>query len=504
MTTTVQTAHGPVSGVQKGAVCVYRGIPYARPPVGDLRFRPPKPPEPWIEVRDASAFGPIAMQSPSPLESMFGGKRPATSEDCLSVNVWTPGPGDGRADRPVMVWIHGGAFVTGSGSTPWYDGMSFAERHDCVVVTLNYRLGAFGFLHLADLGGEAYASSGNVGLLDQAAALAWVRDNIAAFGGDPSNVTVFGESAGAMSIGTLLAMPAARGLFRRAIPQSGAASNVHSRDRATEVARLLLEELELSESEVGRLADVPAEDLLAAQDRVAASFGAGGGLAFQPVVDGTAVPVPPLEALAAGSASGIDLLTGTNLDEMRLFTTLDPRLADIDDAGLLARCDEIFGAGAGEAAVAAYRGNRSSAGAGEVWSAVLSDRVFRVPAVRMAERHRHDGGATYLYLFTWATPAFGGMLGACHALEIPFVFNALDAPGASMFTGEVTDEARALALAMHDAWAAFARTGDPNHPGLPPWAQYDDADRPTMVLGAEPHLQHDPAGDELRLWAEVH
>lgn len=501
MSTTVETASGPVAGAREGDLVVFRGIPYARRPVGELRFRPPQPPEPWTEVRQAVAPGPIAVQSPSPLESMFGGARPATGEDCLFVNVWTPGTGDGVA-RPVLVWVHGGAFVTGSGSTPWYDGTSFATRHDCVVVTLNYRLGAFGFLHLADLGGEAYASSGNVGLLDQAAALGWVRDNIAAFGGDPSNVTVFGESAGAMSIGTLLAMPAAEGLFRRAIPQSGAASNVHDRDRASAVAQGVLDELGLSS--VDGLLDVPAGALLAAQDRVAVKFGSTGKLAFQPVVDGTALPRSPLDALAAGSAAGVDLLTGTNLDEMRLFTTLDPRMAAIDDATLLARCDELFGAGAGEAAIAAYRAARSSAGAGEIWSAVLSDRVFRVPAVRMAERHRHQGGSTYLYLFTWATPAFGGVLGSCHALEIPFVFNALDAPGVRMFTGPVDDEARTLALAIHDAWAAFARTGDPNHPGLPEWPQYHDDDRPTMVLGPpSPHVQPDPAGDELRLWAEV-
>ena len=495
--TTVETTAGRLVGRREGDLSLFRGIPYAEPPVGPRRFRPPAPVTPWTGDRDATAFGAIAEQSPSPLEAMFGGRRPATSEDCLTLNVWTPGgPDDGR--RPVLVWVHGGAFLTGSGSTPWYDGTSFATRHDCVVVTLNYRLGAFGFLHLADLAGEGYASSGNVGLLDQAAALGWVRDNIAAFGGDPGNVTVFGESAGAMSIGALLGMPAAAGLFRRAIPQSGAASNVLDRDAATATTGRVLDALGLGPGDAARLDDVPAADLLAAQDAVARRTGAG-RLAFQPVVDGTALPVPPLDALAPG----IDLLTGTNLDEMRLFTTLDPSLAAIDDAGLVARCDEIFGAGAGEAAVAAYRDARAGASAGDVWSAVLSDRVFRVPAVRLAERHRNQGASTYLYLFTWATPAFGGVLGACHALEIPFVFNALDAPGVSMFTGPVTDEARTLALAVHDAWAAFARTGDPNHAGLPNWPQYDDAERPTMVLGREPHVQTDPAGHELRLWAEL-
>ena len=502
MSTTVETAGGRVAGKEKGGAHQFRGIPYAAPPVGPLRFRPPQPAEAWTDVRDGTRFGSIAMQASSPLESMLGGSRTAMSEDCLTLNVVTPAA-DGSGARPVLVWIHGGAFLTGSGSTPWYDGTSFATRHDCVVVTVNYRLGAFGFLHLADLGGERYASSGNAAILDQVAALEWVRDNIAAFGGDPGNVTVFGESAGAMSVGTLLGLPAAAGLFRRAIPQSGAASNVVDRDRATATARKVLAELGLDEGSVDQLADIPAESLLAAQTKVVEGA-AGGPLAFQPVVDGTALPQSPLDAIAAGSAASIDVLTGTNLDEMRLFTTMDPATARIDDATLLAQCDEIFGAGAGEAAVGIYRAARSDAPVADVWNAVLSDRVFRVPAVRMAERHRACGaGATYMYLFTWATPAFGGVLGACHALEIPFVFNVLDGPGVAMFTGPVGDDMRTLALAMHDAWAAFARSGDPNHPGLPAWPVYEEAERPTMVLGASPHVQADPAGQELRLWAEL-
>src|SRR3712207_215533 len=270
MASTVMTAVGEVAGELGDGVHVFRGIPYARPPVGELRFRPPQPPEPWAGARPATAFGSIAMQSPSPLENLFGAaERPSMSEDCLYLNIWTPGLDGAR--RPVMVWIHGGAFVTGSGSTPWYDGTRFAARGDVVVVTLNYRLGAFGFLHLADLIGESFVGSGNAGILDQAAALAWVRDNIAAFGGDPENVTIFGESAGAMSVGTLLALPAARGLFQRAILQSGAASNAMSRERANEVAGRLLEALGIPREKSETIRDVPARDLLAAQGRVYAS-----------------------------------------------------------------------------------------------------------------------------------------------------------------------------------------------------------------------------------------
>ncbi|MGH2586914.1 MAG: carboxylesterase/lipase family protein, partial [Dehalococcoidia bacterium] len=243
MAPVVRTPYGQVAGEQRDGVTVFRGIPYARAPLGELRFRAPQPPEPWSDVRDATRFGPIAMQNPSPMDTIFGAvQRPAMSEDCLSLNVWTPGLDDGR--RPVMVWIHGGAFVGGSGSTPWYDGTAFASRGDVVVVTLNYRLGALGFLHLADLGGDAFAGSGNVGILDQVAALRWVRESIAAFGGDPENVTVFGQSAGARSIATMMSMPNPRGLFDKAILQSGPALALPA-THANRVMESILEHLAL-------------------------------------------------------------------------------------------------------------------------------------------------------------------------------------------------------------------------------------------------------------------
>ncbi len=496
----VETAYGRVEGSASEGVAVFKGIPYARPPVGPLRFRPPQPPEPWTGVRDATRFPSIACQNPSPLESMFGATNPPMGEDCLALNVWTPAPDD--AGRPVMVWIHGGAFVTGSGSTPWYDGSSFAARGDVVCVTVNYRLGALGFLHLADLGGEAYASSGNCGLLDQAAALAWVRDNIAAFGGDAGNVTIFGESAGAMSVSSLLALPAAKGLFHRALPQSGAASHVSDRDRATGFAVQVLDALGLGRDDLDRLRSLPVEDLLGAQQRVALSAGPS-RLPFQPVVDGTSMPEEPLAAVAAGSATGVDLLIGTNLDEMRLFSALDPRLSSMDEAAVMAAADELFGSGAGPGAFEAYRAGRADHSVADVWSAVLSDSIFRIPAVRLAERQAAQDANVYMYLFTWATPAFGGSLGSCHALEIPFVFNTLDAPGASMFTGPTTEDMRQLATAIHDGWTSFARTGDPNHAGLPDWPTYDPPRRTTMVLAQTCSLEDDPAAAELAVWEGV-
>ena len=495
-----ETTSGRVEGLVKHGVAVFRGIPYAAPTGGANRYRPPAPPEPWTGVREATRFAPIAPQNPSPLETMLGAGTIEMGEECLALNVWTPACDGAR--RPVMVWIHGGAFVNGSGSTPWYDGTSFAARGDLVCVTINYRLGALGFLHLADLGGEEFASTGNLGLLDQVAALRWVRDNIEAFGGDPGNVTVFGESAGAMSVGALLGMPSARGLFRRAIPQSGAANHVSGRDAATGVALDLLGALGLDRTELGRLREIPVESILAAQAKVGGDRRSVRHLPHQPVVDGTALPESPLDAVTAGSASGVDLLLGTNVDEMRLFTALDPALGAIDEPALLTRADELFGAGAGARAVESYRGSRPGCGAADVWTAVLSDLVFRVPAVRLAERQSAHA-PVHLYLFSWATPAFGGALGSCHALEIPFVFNALDAPGVSTFTGAPTPGARELAERMHDTWTAFARTGDPNGAGLPDWPAFTPDRRATMVLAERCAVEEDPAAAELAHWADV-
>jgi len=499
----VQTRSGRVQGEESGGIHVFKGIPYARPPVGELRFRPPQPDEPWQGVREATAFGSIAMQNPSPLESLFGAApKPAMGEDCLHLNVWTPGLDGAR--RPVMVWIHGGAFVTGSGSTPWYDGTTFATRGDVVLVTINYRLGAFGFLHLADAAGDSFAGSGNAGILDQAAALAWVRDNIAAFGGDPANVTIFGESAGAMSVGTLLGLPAATGLFRRAALQSGAASTVQTRERANEVAAAMLEALGIPAEDAERIRDVPAEELLAAQAKVSLAMAGAGGLPFQPVHDGDALPRRPLDAVAEGSAAGISVLAGTTQDEARLFTSFDPNATPKDEAELLARCVGLIGSEErSRAAVEAYRRARPEGSLGDVWSAIMTDQIFRLPAARLLDAQSRQTDQTWMYLFTWATPAFGGTLGSCHALEIPFVFNNLDKPGASAFTGAATPEMQQLAETMQDAWIAFARTGDPNHPGLPRWERYEPGRRATMVFNASCAAAEGAGCEQLALWEEV-
>jgi para-nitrobenzyl esterase len=330
-----------------------------------------------------------------------------------------------------------------------------------------------------------------------------VRDSIEAFGGDPGNVTVFGESAGGMSVGTLLALPAAQGLFHRAIPQSGAGHNATSAEKAAGIAAAVLDELGTGRHSVAELQSVPAEQLLAAQDAVSARMmAAGDGLPFQPVVDGEVLPQRPIDAIAAGSADDVTVLTGTNLDEMRLFTMFDPALANLEEARLVARATTLFGSEErGRAALDVYRESRPGATPLELWSAVESDHVFRIPAIRLAEALAGRGRPSFMYLFTWPTPVFGGQLRSCHALEIPFVFGNLDAAGVPMFTGPATDEVRDLSVSMHEAWGAFARDGKPGTDEAPSWPAYDGDARPTMVFGTPaPEVVDDPAGDERRLW----
>ena len=490
--TIVETTAGQVQGRVKNGIGDFRGIPYAAPPVGDLRFRPPQPVEPWTGVRDATAFGPMAMQNQGAMEAMFGAPPRAMSEDCLTLNIWTPACDDAR--RPVMVWIHGGAFLLRHGATPWYDGRSFA-RDDVVLVTINYRLGAFGFLHVD--------GQGNNGILDQVAALEWVRDNITAFGGDPGNVTAFGESAGAMSVGTLLGLPAAKGLFVKAIPESGAAHHGKAEEQADRVTTEFLAAagIEPGPDVADRLRAIPAEKLLEAQSAVVERE-LSGGLAFTPVVDGVVLPEAPIDAIGKGQAAGVSVLIGTTRDEMKLFSMLDPSLGGLDDARVAKRVGAMLAEPGGAADVVAhYRRRRADVSTADLWSALGTDMVFRIPAVRLAERQSALGNAVYMYRFDYSTPVFGGQLGACHALEIPFVFESLRGAGADMLVGPIDDDMVTLSRRMHEAWVAFARTGRPGADGLPEWPRYTADDRATMIFDFDPKIVDDPAGEDREAWA---
>ncbi len=493
---TVETRSGPVQGSELDSLAVFRGIPFAASPVGELRFAAPRPPERWTATLDCTGFGPSAPQHPSALEQMLGGSDVRYDEDCLRLNVWSPGCD--QAGRPVLVWIHGGGFLTGSGSIPWYDGAHLAAR-DAVVVTVNYRLGVLGYLHLEELG-AGFEGSGNAGLLDQVAALGWVRDNIEAFGGDPANVTVFGESAGAMSIGSLLGTPQADGLFGRAILESGACSHVHDSDYATEVARKFLAEIG---ADISELRSLPLDTLMDAQQRVSSGFAFEDGLPFQPVVDGRVIPAHPLDRVAAGMVAGVELLLGTTLEEMNMFLLMEPALAQLDEAAVAARVDAFFvpqGQEPGHA-LAAYRERLANAPVSEVLSAALTDHTFRIPAIRLAEAQVAHQPNVWMYLFTFSSPAFGGALGACHALEVPFVWDNLDATGAAMFVGGVGPAHQRLAKQMGDAWVSFARNGSPAADDLPDWPRYDLARRRTIRFDVdEIEVIEDPMSSERRAW----
>ena len=496
----VTIGQGTLEGLERDGILQFRGIPYAAAPVGERRFLAPAPPESWEGVRDATRFGHMSVQESGGITAFLGDAVDSSSEDCLFLNVQTPACDD--AARPVMVWIHGGGFINGSSSTPWYDGTALAQRGDVVVVSLNYRLGALGFLWLGDLD-DRYRSSGVNGLLDQAAALAWVRDNIAAFGGDPDNVTIFGESAGAMSVSTLLALPAARGLFHKAIAQSGAAHNTFTPAMGAAMTEQFMERLGVTD--LDGLLNASADEIAAAATKVEAKLyddpsGLGGptgialAMAFQPVVDGTHLPESPLVAAAQGRAMDVPFLTGTNLDEWNLFALMSP--GGLDDPKLLDRLERIFGDG--HPVRAAYSADRPDATPDDLWNAVLTDATFRIPAIRLVEARAAATSETWQYLFTWATPAFGGVVKSCHALEIPFVFGVLDNHGAELFLGgPVDDGMRALSESMQDAWLAFARHGDPG------WEAWNPTDRPTQRFDIEREVLRDPMAAERRVWDGV-
>ncbi|MFD9422097.1 MULTISPECIES: carboxylesterase/lipase family protein [unclassified Streptomyces] len=471
------TAHGAVRGTLEHGVAVFRGIPYAAPPVGARRFRAPEPPEPWQGVREAVAYGPTAPKRPyaPPLDELLPDPEVA-GEDCLNLNVWTPSTGP--AGLPVLVWIHGGSLLHGSSAVPVYDGAAFA-RDGVVLVSVNYRLGMEGFGVFPD-------APANRGLLDQLAALEWVRDNIAAFGGDPHRVTVAGESAGAISIGALLAAPRAAGLFRRAVLQSGAPTAL-SVETGRGTTERIAKRMGLPATAAALAAADPAA-LLAAQTEVT---GGGspltGGNSFQIVVDGDLLPRDPAEALRDGAASDVDLLMGTNSEEYRLWFV---------PSGLVEKLGKIklrlallkFRVSA--AMARPYRANRPGATPGELLGAIATDLLLRVPLNRLADARTDAAGATYFYEFGWPSPV--RRLGACHALEIGFVFDTLAHPDTVALTGP--DAPQELADAMHGAWVRFAVSGDP---GWPSW----DATRPVMGFGpGAPAVVLAPRDDELSGW----
>ncbi|POG47959.1 carboxylesterase [Streptomyces sp. ZL-24] len=480
---TARTAQGTVRGAVERGVAVFRGIPYAAAPVGARRFRAPEPPEPWEGVQEALAFGPTAPKRPyaPPLDRLL--PDPEVPGDAwLNLNVWTPSTE--AAGLPVLVWIHGGSLLHGSSAVPVYDGWAFG-RDGVVLVSVNYRLGIEGFGLFPD-------APANRGLLDQLAALEWVRENIAAFGGDPDRVTVAGESAGAVSVAALLATDRAAGLFRRAVLQSGAPAAL-APEAARGTTALIAKRLGVPAT-AAALAAVDPEALLAAQTGVTSGGNPlTGRNSFQLVVDGELLDRDPAEALRTGAASGVDLLMGANTEEYRLWFVPSGLTERI---GRLKLRLALLKFGVPNATARIYRANRPDATPGELLGALATDLLLRVPLNRLADARTGAEGATYVYEFGWPTPV--QRLGACHALELGFVFDTLAHPDTMALTGP--DAPQELADAMHRAWVDFATTGDP---GWPSW----DARRPVRFFGANgtngtdgPAVVLAPRDDELRSW----
>jgi para-nitrobenzyl esterase len=463
------TPFGPVHGLDRDGIKVFKGIPYA---VAE-RFAHPTPVRSWDGTLDATTYRAQCPQIASALERLLGSSKLPVDEDCLHLNVFTPGCDDAR--RPVLVWVHGGAFVTGGGAMPWYDGSSLARRGDVVVVTLNYRLGALGF-----------TGATNAGLADQVTALAWVQSAIAAFGGDPDNVTVFGESAGGASVVSLLAVPAAAGLFHRAWAMSPSIPQLRDRARADAAQAELL--ARAGASTLDDLAAAPLDVVLEAQ-RGLLRDPDGAFTAFAPTPDGSFVRG---DILAAAAADSRPVVIGTTRDEMHLFTAFDPRRSGMDERGLhaaFARCFDGHAAGA----IARYRTFRPDHAPGQLVSAMQTDETFRVPARRLADERVRHGRPTWTYWFTFPTPAFGGVLGACHGLDIPYAFHNLHRPGVELFTGDGPGR-EAVADAFAGALLRFAAGRDPD------WAPFDDDRRPTRRLDVDADVLHDPEAELLALW----
>jgi para-nitrobenzyl esterase len=491
--TIAETRTGAVEGREKEGVILFAGIPYAAPPVAERRFRAAEPHASWSGVRPAKRFGPAAPQIPT--GGLTSSAPVRWDEDCLTLNVSTPAVDDAR--RPVLVWIHGGGYRTGQGAIPWYNGARFAARGDIVVVSLNYRLGALGFSDLSRFGPE-YATSGANGTLDQIVALEWVRDNVAAFGGDPDQVTIAGESAGGFSVATLLGTRRAAGLFRRVIAQSGAAHHTLPPAAGEQVSDALL--AALGSSSIVELQRASVDDVLAAQAQVDRELGSGPGLEsalgvpvapFYPVVGNDVLRESPLDAIRAGLNADLPVLTGTNRDETTLWG-----YGDVDEG----RLAKLAGAIGGDAElIRSYREARPGASAGELLIAITTDHMFRIPAVRLAEARAPYGDRTWMYLFSWESRAFGGRLGATHALEIPFAFDNLDRAGVDVFLGE-GPRPQALADRMHAAWTAFIKGGDPSCDALPDWPAYTPERRATLILDEVCRLADDPSGAERLAW----
>lgn len=490
----VETTEGRYRGQLENGIQVFKGMRYGADTSGRGRFMPPRPPERFAGVRDAFEFGDQAPQ-PRSILTVPG----PISEDCLRVNVWTPAT-SGPAKRPVMLWFHGGGFEAGTGSSGIYDGANMARRGDVVVVTINHRLNVFGFCDLSGPLGAGFAQSGNVGYLDLVRAMAWVRDNIAAFGGDPSNVMIYGQSGGGRKVSVCFAGTEAKGLFHKGVVQSGSHLRVHTKDQAAALTHALLKRLDLAPGDARRLQEMSLEQLGAAQRAV---IGAA-GYRFEPVIDGISFRADPWLPNAPKPTAKVPLMLGTTQTELSNQLGRDETLFTMDEAGLRTRLATVVPPEAVDEAVRVFKASTPSGSNAEIFFKAASWRAYITNATTMAERRHAQNGAanpTWMYQVTWRSPVQGGRRFSEHTLDLPFMFdNVARAPH---LTGPPSAATQVMTEAMANAWLAFAKTGDPNHPGLPHWPTYDVARRPVMLFDAPPALSLDPFRDERLLMARV-